>query len=60
MGYLLCQESFTALRECDRVHEIWAISMHVRVYMYGDLRYGLYRYHDRKVRAHFISLITLE
>jgi hypothetical protein len=30
MGYPLCQESPPALRERDRVHEIWAISMHVR------------------------------
>ena len=50
MSYPLCQESLSALRECDRVNEIWAISMHV----------DAIRDHDLKVRVHFISMITLE
>lgn len=60
MSYPLCQESLSALRERDRVNEIWAISMHVRSMMYGAMRYGVYKYHDPKVRAHFISMITPE
>lgn len=58
MGYPLCQESLPALRERDRVREIWTISMHVRSICTAicDTVMGVYRYHGRKVRAHFISL----